>query len=86
MDILFRVASCIPPNSGLRLKTAEISATGIKLQGEAPQLQAVNSFSLNLSKSNGLTQFIWQTPEPNQSKRGWEFVFTAEVPSSETQP
>ena len=86
VDILFRVASCIPPNSGLRLKTAEISATGIKLQGEAPQLQAVNSFSLNLSKSNGLTQFIWQTPEPNQSKRGWEFVFTGEVPSSETQP
>jgi hypothetical protein len=86
VDILHRIASCIPPNSGLRLKTAEISASEIKLQGEAPQLQAVNSFSLNLSKNNGLTQFTWQTPEPNQSTRGWEFVFTAEIPTSDAQP
>ena len=76
VDILKRIAACIPPNSGLRLKTAEISATEIKLIGEAPQLQAVNTFSLNLSKNNELTHFDWQTPEPNQSTRGWEFVFT----------
>jgi hypothetical protein len=86
VDILQRVASCIPPNSGLRLKTADISATEIKLIGEAPQLQAVNTFSLNLGKHNGLTHFTWQTPEPNQSTRGWEFVFSAEVPAAETQP
>jgi hypothetical protein len=86
VDILQRIASCIPPNSGLRLKTAEISATEIKLIGEAPQLQSVNSFSLNLSKNNELTHFTWQTPEPNQSTRGWEFVFSAEVPSAAAQP
>ncbi len=79
VDILQRVASCIPPNSGLRLKTAEISAMEIKLIGEAPGLPAVNTFSLNLSKNNGLAHFNWQTPEPNQSTRGWEFVFTGEV-------
>ena len=81
VDILKRIADCIPPNSGLRLKTADISATEVKLQGEAPQLQAVNGFSLNLSKNNDLKQFDWQTPEPNQSTRGWEFVFSAEVPA-----
>jgi hypothetical protein len=81
VDILQRIASSIPPNSGLRLKTAEISATEVKLMGEAPQLQAVNTFSLNLGKNNGLTHLTWQTPEPNQSTRGWEFVFTAEVPA-----
>ncbi len=86
VDILQRIASCIPPNSGLRLKTAEISAMEIKLQGEAPQLQAVNGFSLNLSKNNDLTHFTWQTPEPNQSTRGWEFVFNAEVPVAESEP
>ncbi|RPJ34910.1 MAG: hypothetical protein EHM17_04690 [Verrucomicrobiaceae bacterium] len=86
VDILQRIASCIPPNSGLRLKTAEISATEIKLIGEAPQLQAVNGFSLNLSKNNDLAHFTWQTPEPNQSTRGWEFVFSAEVPSADSQP
>jgi hypothetical protein len=86
VDILQRIATCIPPNSGLRLKTAEISATEIKLIGEAPQLQAANGFSLNLSKNNELAHFTWQTPEPNQSTRGWEFVFSGEVPAAETRP
>lgn len=86
VDILHRIANCIPPNSGLRLKTAEISAAEIKLMGEAQQLQAVNTFSLRLTKNNDLANFAWQTPEPNQSTRGWEFVFTAEVPTAETQP
>ncbi len=87
VDILKRVAQCIPANSGLRLRTADISASEIKLVGEAPQFQAVNSFSLSLGKSNGLTRFEWQTPEPNQSStRGWEFVFTGEVPAEAVQP
>jgi hypothetical protein len=85
VDILNRVAGSIPPNSGLRLKTADISAMEIKLMGEAQTLEAVNSFSLRLSNHNELMAFEWQTPEPNQSTRGWEFVFTAEVPLTETQ-
>ncbi len=86
VDILKRIADSIPPNSGLRLKTADISASEIKLMGEAQTLEAVNSFSLRLSKNNELMAFVWQTPEPSQSTRGWEFVFTAEVPLNETQP
>ncbi|MEO5912641.1 MAG: hypothetical protein ABIS50_00295 [Luteolibacter sp.] len=86
VDILKRVADCIPPQSGLRLKTADISATEIKLIGEAGALPAVNSFSLNLGKSNGLTRFTWQRPEPSQSTRGWEFVYSGEVPAAATQP
>ncbi len=85
VDILSRIASCIPPNSGLRLKTADVSATEIKLIGEAPQPQAVNAFSLALTKHNELTQFTWQTPPANQSNRGWEFVFTGELPTEEPQ-
>jgi hypothetical protein len=86
VDILQRVAACIPPNSGLRLKTADISASEIKLVGEAPQLQAVNTFSLKLSKNNELANFTWQTPEPNQSTRGWEFIFNGQSRSSESKP
>lgn len=81
VDILNRIASCIPPGSGLRLRTADISANEIRLIGEAPQLQAVNSFSLSLSKNNDLLDFAWQTPEPNQSTRGWEFNFQADIPT-----
>ncbi len=80
VDILSRIAACIPPNSGLRLKIADISAQAITLKGEAPQLQAVNTFSLKLSKNADLSRFDWQTPEPNQSTRGWEFVFSGELP------
>jgi hypothetical protein len=82
VDMLLRIASSIPQNSGLRLKTAEISAMDVKLMGEAPQLNAVNTFSLNLGKNNGLNHLKWQTPEPNQSNRGWEFTFTGQVPTT----
>ncbi len=82
VEILNRIAACIPPQSGLRLRTADISATEIKLMGEAQQLQAVNTFSLNLHKNTDLSHFSWQTTEPNQSTRGWEFVYSAEVPTA----
>ena len=86
VDILKRIADCIPPNSGLRLKNAEISATEIKLQGEAQQLPPVNTFNLKLSKSSDLLHFKWETPPPNQTTRGWEFQYSAEVPAVEEQP
>ncbi len=54
VDILSRIARSIPPNSGLRLITADISPTEIASIGEAPQPQAVNQFSLNLTKNNDL--------------------------------
>ena len=80
VDILKRVADCIPANSGLRLKTADISSSEVKLIGEAPQFQAVQTFSLNLAKNTDLDKFEWQTPEPNQSTRGWDFQYTGQVP------
>jgi hypothetical protein len=82
VDILNRVARSIPSNSGLRLKTADISATDIRLIGEAPTLQAANQFSSNLSKNNDLAAFEWQAPEPRQSSRGWEFNFTGSTPTA----
>ena len=86
VDILSRIASCIPPNSGLRLKSAEISDAEIKLIGEASQLEAVNAFSLRLSKKTDLTRYNWELPAPNQSTRGWEFSYTGEVSTAEAQP
>jgi hypothetical protein len=77
VDILLRVARCIPPNSGLRLRTAEISAAEIKLIGEAQQPPPIQQFSLKLTQSNELTDFDWQTPPPQSSTRGWEFTYNA---------
>lgn len=83
VDILSRVASCIPPNSGLRLKSADITASELTLIGEAPLFQAANTFNLNLEKNNDLVQFKWQVPEPSQSTRGWEFRYIGEIPVSQ---
>jgi hypothetical protein len=82
VDILNRIARSIPANSGLRLTTADISATEINLRGEASQLQPVNQFSLNLSNNNDLAAFEWETPAPRQTSRGWEFVFTGTTPTA----
>ena len=82
VDILKRIADCIPPGSGLRLKTADISASEVKLTGEAPQLQAVNTFSLNLDKNSDLSQFDWQLPGGNQSTRGWDFQYAGQLPAA----
>ncbi|MFM2199603.1 MAG: hypothetical protein RLZZ505_3035 [Verrucomicrobiota bacterium] len=82
VDILNRIARSIPANSGLRLTTADISATEINLRGEASQLQPVNQFSLNLSNNNDLAAFEWETPAPRQTSRGWEFNFTGTTPTA----
>ena len=85
VDILNRIARNIPPNSGLRLRVADISSHEIALTGEAPQLESVNKLSLALTKSNDLAHFTWSTPEPTQRERGWEFQFKADIPT-ENQP
>ena len=76
VDILNRIARSIPADSGLRLTSADISATEITLKGEAAQLQPVNQFSLNLDNNNDLAAFEWQRPAPRQTSRGWEFNFS----------
>lgn len=84
MDILLRIEKCIPPtpNSGLRLKTAEISPTEIRLIGEASQPTAINQFATNLKKSNELLNFEWSPGPPQQSTTGWEFTHTASIPQA----
>ncbi|MFT3991287.1 MAG: hypothetical protein QM680_07740 [Luteolibacter sp.] len=75
VDILYRISRCIPLNSGLRLQIADISAREVTLTGEGPQPESVKKFSLNLTKSNDLATFTWETPEPNNRERGWEFQY-----------
>jgi hypothetical protein len=82
IDILHRVARSIPPNSGLRLTTADIRANEILVIGEAPLPAAVNQFSLNLDNNNDLAAFEWQTPAPRQSARGWQFTYTGTIPGT----
>lgn len=81
VDILHRIHSAIPPQSGLRLRTAEIEPNSIKLIGEAPQPQPVKTFSRQLQSHNELTHFVWEKQEPTQKSRGWEFQYSASVPS-----
>ncbi len=82
VDILHRISKCIPANSGLRLKTADISATNIRLIGEASKSQAVTEFARNLEKSNELLNYQWSPGPPQQSTLGWEFTHTATIPQA----
>jgi hypothetical protein len=82
VDILHRIQKCIPLNTGLRLKTAEISATNIRLIGEAPEPQAVTRFASNLKKSNELLNYEWSPGPPQQTPVGWEFTHTANLPQT----
>lgn len=76
VELLYRVSRSLPRGSGLRLKTAELSSKEVKLIGEAPQAGPANQFSLALKKNDQLAQFHWEAPAPNQTSKGWDFIFT----------
>lgn len=82
MEILNHIHKCIPANSGLRLKMADITPTQITLQGEAPKAQAVNQFSTNLKKNNDLITYEWSLGQARQSNLGWDFTHTAILPTT----
>lgn len=85
VELMSRVAKAIPPNTGLRLKTAEINAGQIKLVGEAPQAAPISQFSVNLSRESfGLTQYEWDKASPTNSSKGWSFVLTGAIPDAES--
>lgn len=84
VELIFRVTKAVPPNSGLRMKTAEIDEVSIKLVGEAPQNTPIGQFSLNLTKpSFGLSHYKWENPAPNNTTKGWDFVFSGTLPASQ---
>lgn len=84
VELMSRIARAIPPNSGLRLKTAEINAGQIKLNGEATQAAPVSQFSVNLTReSYGLAQYKWDNAPPTNSAKGWAFVFSGSLPGTE---
>lgn len=76
VELFFHVVSSIPPNSGLRLKSVELTAGEIKLIGNAPQSAPTTQFDLALSKKAELSAFKWQNPHANETNNNWEFTFT----------
>lgn len=84
VELMSRVAKAIPPNSGLRLKAAEIDAAMIKLQGEVPQAAPFSQFKVNLNRDSfGLTQYDWEDSQPTNSPKGWNFVLNGAIPDAE---
>lgn len=84
VELMSRVAKAIPPNSGLRLKAAELDAGMIKLQGEVPQAVPFSQFKVNLNRESfGLTQYEWEDSVPTNSPKGWNFVLNGAIPDAE---
>jgi hypothetical protein len=85
VELMSRVAKAIPPNTGLRLKTAEINAGQIKLVGEAPQAAPISQLSVNLGRDSfGLSQYQWDNASPTNSNKGWSFVITGATEDAES--
>jgi Tfp pilus assembly protein PilN len=76
LELLYQIARSIPPGSGLRLKSTEVSPNQINISGEAGQMAAVNQFSLAINRSKELKAFKWQTPSPTESKGIWTFTYS----------
>jgi hypothetical protein len=84
VEMMSRIAKAIPPNTGLRLKTAEINAGQIKLVGEVPQAAPFSQLKVNLGRdSYGLSQYEWDDAQPTNSPKGWSFVLTGSLPEEE---
>ena len=79
VEILYHISLARPRNGGLRLELMEIDENGIKLNGDAAQLQAVNTFDLQLKRNAKLKEFSWSTRPANEntSTGKWEFRFSA---------
>jgi len=63
------------------LALMEVDENGIKLNGDADQLKAVNTFDLQLKRNAKLREFEWSTRPANEntSTGKWEFRFSAKV-------
>jgi len=78
VELLFQVASQLPLNGAVRLKSADVSVNEIKLSGESAESAPISQFSLNLNKSDMLRGFKWQVPPQEQTNKGnWTFNYTA---------
>jgi hypothetical protein len=73
LEIIHQIHTCFPAKSPIRIEIAEIDYQSIKLIGESKELEAINTFSLNLSKNEIIGHYNWQIPQPNQGKGGWQF-------------
>ncbi|MFD0894789.1 hypothetical protein KBB96_04770 [Luteolibacter ambystomatis] len=83
VELMYRVATAIPGNGGVRLKDADIDGTEIKLRGQGQQPAPIKQFDLALRKSDQLAGFTWVNQEPTQdNKVGWTFNFTGSAPGA----
>ena len=89
VQLLLRCVRQIPANQGLRLSSAEMTSDDggrvkqLRLVGEAPEPGPIQKFSLALSRSDLLSMFQWETPPPQQTKKGtWSFTFNGARPEA----
>jgi hypothetical protein len=89
VQLLFRCVRQIPANSQLRLSVAEMTSDDagriqqLRLVGEAAETGPISKFSLALNRSDLLSMFQWETPPPQQNKKGsWSFTFVGARPEA----
>lgn len=80
LEIMLHIGSAIPRESGVRLENVEINQNEIRIKGAAPESTQVTQFVLNLKRSADLRWIEWPAVAPNNTAKGWEFLFTGTRP------
>jgi hypothetical protein len=80
VEILFNIAKSIPPVGGMRLKEARINNMEVDVKGSSQDSIPIGTFAVNIERNEALQRFKFDSPQRNNSSKGWEFTLKGEVP------
>jgi hypothetical protein len=84
VETLYRITRCMPqPKGVVRLSEATINANEIRIKGVTNKPESIGQFNFAINKSEELTRFKFDSPPPNNTSKGTEFVIQGAVPQEQ---
>jgi hypothetical protein len=84
VEILYRITRSMPqPKGVVRLSEATINANEIRIKGVTNKPEAIGQFNFTINKSEELTRYKFDSPPPNNTSKGTEFVIQGAVPQEQ---
>jgi hypothetical protein len=71
------------PKGVVRLSEATINANEIRIKGVTNKPEAIGQFNFTINKSEELTRYKFDSPPPNNTSKGTEFVIQGAVPQEQ---
>ena len=84
VETLYRITRCMPmPKGVVRLTEAQINSNEIRIKGVTNKPESIGQFSFAINKSDELTRFKFDSPPPNNTSKGTEFILQGAVPQEQ---